>query len=370
MGAGLIAPLLPVYAHDFGAGGFQIGLIFGSFSLTRSFFVPYFGKLSDRKEKRTIITVGLFLYFSLSVTYVMTSGIASLIVLRLGQGFASAMILPVAQAYVGLITPARHEGRIMGLFNLSIYGGLSLGPLLGGLVKDWVDIQASFLFMGGLTLFGFIICWLFLPPEDRSINKNSFGGKQSISYLKLLRSHPLLYLFTYRACFTIAVGMVWTFLPLLAGTKIGLSSTKIGLLVMIHVLAAGIVQVPMGYLADRVSKRGMIIAGGILAIVSLLLLNPASTFGDLCFVNTLFGLAGGISSPSVMALGVIEGRQTNAMGAVMGLLALAHSLGMLIGPLLAGIVIDLFSMQAAFILGAFIVLIGLINILNSYRSCS
>ena len=34
MGVGLVAPLLPVYAHEMGAGGFQIGLIFGAFSLT------------------------------------------------------------------------------------------------------------------------------------------------------------------------------------------------------------------------------------------------------------------------------------------------------------------------------------------------
>ena len=51
MGAGLVAPLLPVYAHELGAGGLQIGLIFGAFSLTRTIFVPYFGKLSDRKGK-------------------------------------------------------------------------------------------------------------------------------------------------------------------------------------------------------------------------------------------------------------------------------------------------------------------------------
>ena len=35
-GMGLVVPLLPVYAHELGAGSFQIGLIFGAFSLTRS----------------------------------------------------------------------------------------------------------------------------------------------------------------------------------------------------------------------------------------------------------------------------------------------------------------------------------------------
>jgi len=50
LGVGLVVPLLPVYAHELGAGAFQVGLVFAAFSLTRSIFVPYFGKLSDKKK--------------------------------------------------------------------------------------------------------------------------------------------------------------------------------------------------------------------------------------------------------------------------------------------------------------------------------
>ena len=178
MGAGLVAPLLPVYAHELGAGAFQIGLVFGAFSLTRSIFVPYFGKLSDRKGKKSLLTAGLFIYFLLSLIYTTSKSVEALIALRLGQGFASAMILPVAQAYVGMITPAHKEGRIMGLFNISLYGGLSLGPLLGGVVTDWFNIQVSFLSMGVLTLFGFFLCLFFLPRETRSGIEASASSKK------------------------------------------------------------------------------------------------------------------------------------------------------------------------------------------------
>ena len=75
---------------------------------------------------------------------------------------------------------------------------------------------------------------------------------------------------------------------------------------------------------------------------------------ELALGNGLFGFAGGISFPAIMALGVIEGRREKAMGSVMGLLALGHSLGMLVGPLLAGILIDLFSFEIIFISGAVI----------------
>jgi len=122
----------------------------------------------------------------------------------------------------------------------------------------------------------------------------------------------------------------------------------------------------MGYLADRFSKKFMVTAGGILAIMAILYINTADSFRGLALGNGLLGFAGGISFPAIMALGVIEGRRTEAMGSVMGLLALGHSLGMLVGPLLAGILIDLFSFDTIFISGAIIMGAGTMIFLRNH----
>jgi len=358
MGAGLVAPLLPVYAHELGAGGLQIGLIFGAFSLTRTIFVPYFGKLSDRKGKRPLLTFGLFIYFLTSLLYTASKSVETLILLRLGQGFASAMILPVAQAYVGEITPRDKEGRIMGLFNVSLYGGLSAGPLMGGLVKDWFNIQASFLGMGALTFVGFMLCLIFLPTDTMTKKSGPSGSKSSVPYMKLIKIPSVFSLFAFRACFTTCIGIVWAFLPLLASTKMALSSSAIGTVVMINVLIAGLLQVPMGYLADRFSKKILTISGGILAILAVLHLDRAESLGGLILANGVLGLAGGVSFPAIMAVGVIEGRRTNAMGSIMGLLALGHSLGMLAGPVLGGALLDFFPFRIIFMFGAVVLIVG------------
>ncbi|MBN1276503.1 MAG: MFS transporter [Deltaproteobacteria bacterium] len=359
MGVGIVAPLLPIYAHELGAGAFQIGLIFSAFSLTRSIFVPYFGKLSDSKGKKVFLVSGLFAYFVVSVLFIFSKSIETLILLRLGQGFASAMILPVAHAYIGLITPENKEGQTMGLFNISIYAGLSAGPLLGGIIKDWFNIYVSFLSMAGLTLSGFFLCLVFLPPEKKS-DTNDHKFQNSVSYGKLIRNNVIFSLFAFRTCFTTCIGIIWTFLPILAGIKLDLSSSATGIIVMINVFFAGFLHAPMGYLADRINKKMLTIAGGIIAAAAILYMNIASTFFELLLANAFIGLAGGISLPAVMAMGVIEGRRSKAMGSVMGLLALGHSLGMLAGPLLAGISIDLFSFSTMFFMGAAVLIIGTI----------
>jgi MFS family permease len=147
-------------------------------------------------------------------------------------------------------------------------------------------------------------------------------------------------------------------LPFLASTRLGLSSSAIGVVVMINVLVAGLFQAPMGFLADRFSKRLLVAAGGVLGVFSILYLNTAVSFGGLLFGNALLGVAGGVSFPAIMALGVIEGRSAGGMGSIMGLLAMAHSLGMLLGPLLAGVLIDLISLGSIFVFGAIVMTTG------------
>ena len=368
LGVGIVVPLLPVYAHELGAGAFQIGLIFGAFSLTRTIFVPYFGKLSDIKGKKPLLTLGLFLYFLVSLLYLISSNVHTLILIRLGQGFASAMIFPVAQAYVGMITPKHKEGFIMGLFNISLYGGLSFGPIVGGVVKDLLNIQFSFLTMGAFTLLGFALCLLLLPSEKDVAGKGATRRKKPVRYLRLIKEPSVFSLFIFRFCFTAGIGFIWAFLPLLASTRLHLSSSSIGFVVMISVLVSGVFQVPMGFLADRISKKFLITLGGILGAASLYLVQAASTFGELFLASGLFGLAGGIAFPALMALGVIEGRRLEAMGSIMGLLAMAHSLGMLIGPLLAGLIIDLSSFSMVFIMGTLILVTGSFIFITMHRA--
>ena len=144
-GVGVVVPLLPIYAHDLGASGLYIGMIFGSFSLSRTFFLPYFGRLSDKKGRKPYILAGLFAYFIISIGFIFSKNVESLIIIRFIHGIASAMIMPVVQAYVGDITPRGQEGFVMGLFNLAMFSGLSLGPLIGGVINDHFNLQYTFI---------------------------------------------------------------------------------------------------------------------------------------------------------------------------------------------------------------------------------
>ncbi len=288
-GVGIVVPLLPVYARDFGASGFYIGMIFGIFSIARTAFIPLFGRASDRRGRKPFIVGGMLGYAIISMAYVAVSDFPALMAIRFFQGVASAMMMPVLQAYVGDITPEGREGFTMGYFNLATFAGLSLGPLLGGVISDSWSIDAAFVMMGLLALFGFVACALLLPPTQSESALRR--GTPPTAWRRLARDPILRGLFTFRLAYTAGIGVIWGFLPIYADQRFNPGAAAIGLLIMSGVMASGLFQVPMGYLADRTNKSRMVVVGGILAGAALLGFTWADSFTTMLLGSLFSGMA-------------------------------------------------------------------------------
>jgi MFS transporter, DHA1 family, multidrug resistance protein len=366
-GVGIVVPLLPIYAHNLGASGLYIGLIFGAFSISRTFFLPYFGRQSDKKGRKPFIVAGLFAYTVVSLAFILSNSVESLIAFRFIQGIASAMIMPAVQAYVGDITPTGREGFTMGLFNMSMFMGLSIGPLIGGVIRDRFSLDTSFAAMGILTFLGFMLSFFLLPPTktERVVNR----GIAPLAWRWVLQDKEMAGLFLFRLAYAACIGVIWSFLPVLADLEFSLSSSAIGILVTIGVFTSGLLHVPMGFMADRVNRKMMVVTGGLIITYAIFSFDWADTFGDLLLASILFGLGGGISMPALMALAVLKGGETDGMGSVMGLLAMAHSLGMLAGSLLAGLMMDVSRLRNAFPTGAVMMIfsLGMFMVLTHHK---
>lgn len=357
-GVGIVVPLLPVYAHDLGASGLYIGLVFGAFSLSRTLFLPYFGRLSDKKGRKPIISIGLLAYTIVSVAFLFSITVENIILIRFIQGIASAMIMPVSQAYVGDITPRGKEGLVMGIFNMSMFFGLSFGPLIGGFIKDSFSLNTAFISMGVLSFMAFLTSLIFLPPTHTE--KALSSHKTLIPWKNLINDKVLAGLFIFRFAYTATIGIIWAFLPVLAGIEFSLSGFSTGILVTLGVLIGGILHTPMGFVADKFNKRILVTTGGIFIVFSMYFYGKAESFNALLLSSVLFGIGGGFSMPALMALAVYKGKETDAMGSVMAIITTAHSFGMLTGSMAAGLIMDMSRLREAFYSGSVIMALGMI----------
>jgi MFS family permease len=257
------------------------------------------------------------------------------------------MILPVAQAYIGEITPLNREGSMMGLLNISLYAGLSAGPLIGGIVNDLFSIEISFISMGILCLMGFLVSLIFLPPRNTEHIRSP--EKKSFPYRTLLKDRNIVGFFTFRLTHALCIGAFWTFTPLIAHTEFNLSGLEIGTVITMSVLVSALLMAPMGILADSLDRRYLIVTGGAAITISMFFISQLQSTWQLYAASLLIGIGGGISMPAILAMSVTMGKNKSAMGFIMAILTMGHSLGMLIGPVISGLLMDLVDFRTAFL---------------------
>lgn len=356
MGIGFIIPLLPVFSEQLGAGGLWIGLIFGINPATRTLFMPIFGRMADTRGKKIFLVTGLSGYTVVALSMAAATQAWQLFALRALHGALAAMVMPVARAYVGVLTPEGREGRIMGLFNLSFFLGFALGPMAGGLLADVAGLRVPFLAMGSLSALSLAIVSLLVPEQ---VGDGTGGTAARPPFFQTLRQPVILGLFSGRAFNAMGRGVTVSLLPLFASGFLALSQSQIGILISVQALFASSLQPLTGWLADRYNRKHMAALGFILSPLALLLLPQAQSFQHLLFLGLLVGLSPGIFVPSSTAIAVVEGR-TQGMGATMGVIEMAMSIGMATGAVAGGAVAQVLGLVPAFYVAAGFTMPGLL----------
>jgi len=353
LGVGIISPLLPLYAENMGATGIWIGMIFAGFSISRTIIAPFVGRLSDRRGRKLFIGIGLLSSSIISLGYIWAMSAPQLTLVRLIHGVASGMIMPIAQAYIGDISPEGEEGKWMGYFNAAFFTGFGVGPLMGGVLTDHFGMSVAFSTMGGLNLLAFLIVTPLLPE----IKPKKMASRPYASYKEMSTSGAIKGLFSFQTAFSFGRGTFASFLPIFAAIYVGLSPTLVGILLAVNILLMAFLQIYGGNIADRFDRRVLVIIGGLANLTYLALIPVAGNFWQLLGICALGGVAGAISIPALSALTVEEGRRFG-MGSAMAMFAMAFGIGMAVGPLLSGVIADYVSINSVFYFGAFAGLIG------------
>lgn len=349
LGIGIIVPVMPVFAASLGAGGLALGFIIAAFSLTRGFCQPVVGKLSDRWGRKGFILGGLLIHALVGLLMPEAGSVESMLVVRALHGVGSAMIVPVAMAYVGDLAPVGQEGRYLGMLNIAIFAGIGSGPLIGGVFTDLWGMAAAFYVMAGLSALALLLVFflLHIPPGLQAAAQAAAREGLFRALSRMLASRRTAAILLARYATMIIMVPTMAFLPLLMDKLFQASGVQIGLVIAARTLINAVLQTPCGRLADRGDKLRLLRLGCLVSSSAMCLIPLAGNFWLLLTLFVILGSGEALIWPTLGALATEEGR-VYGQGTMMGVFNLAMSAGVFSGALAAGLATDYLGLYWTF----------------------
>ena len=338
----LLVPLLPRYATELHLGQFQVGVLFGSYSVALLAATFPVARICDRYGRRAPMLVGLVGLAFTTLAFAYSRSLWVLILARSLQGVAGAATWLPGMALVADHWPREARGKALGIAFAGANLGLLLGPPLAGFLDQNYGPKAPFLVGIGLVVLD-ALGRIFLLKDAPAVPEEPLPWKTLLGN---------------RVVRTFAGAMVlgsafWTLLdsalPLDLARRFGLGARDIGLLFAAMAVAHTVSSPLMGALSDRLGRARVLRLG--LGSAVLLLPLPALLPGPWSVGLAMMGLGFNASlllspcSPAVADELERVGSQSFASG--FGILNLAYSVGMVLGPFAGGALIQVFGFPVA-----------------------
>ena len=155
---GATLPVLPRYVKDeLGGGDIEVGIVTGAFAITGLACRPLAGHFADRRGRKLVVVCGALSTAVAGLLYFVPAGVGGLIFARLFLGAGEGMVYTAGSAWVVDLSPADRRARLIGLYGLAIWGGLTLGPPIGELILHAAGYEAVWAFAAAAPLAGAVI---------------------------------------------------------------------------------------------------------------------------------------------------------------------------------------------------------------------
>ncbi|MFQ5380147.1 MAG: MFS transporter [Dehalococcoidia bacterium] len=361
LGISMVSPLLPVYAKDLGATGIWIGLTFSIFAVTQTIFGPFAGRISDRYGRKPFIVGGLLFYFVAALGYLTAQSFYQVMAFRALSGVGTSLIFSVSRAYIGEMVPSGHEGRWFGVFATADIIGFGTGPILAGVIRQVFSFDSVFVAMAALLFASAGIVQVLLPKEpDSSLRGQGAAADATpdVGLVAALKDRLALAVTLMMGFTSLSFGATFSFLAVRLENDLGVIPALVGVAFAVENIASGIAQPFMGRVADRLDRRLVVSVGFAITATMLFLLGLANSLVMVIVLLALMGVGQAVSWVTSSALQVVAGRRVG-MGTVLGLGSGSGGIGILIGSVVGGLIVDISDIRAAFFFGGIVMALGL-----------
>jgi MFS family permease len=336
---GSVLPVLPRYVRGpIGAGDIAVGIVVGCYAITGLLLRPVAGRLADRWGRKPTVLLGTVLIAASGFLILPELGLAGLIFARLVVGVGEGALYTAGSAWIVDMAPVARRGRVLGLYGLAVWGGLSVGPLIGQLLLDSSGYRAVWIFAGALPLVGTAIATLVRDPFKPHPHAEP---------------HPLIAPEAVRPGLAVGLAAVG-YATVAAFIVLMLDARDIGHGAAVFAAFAAMIVVARliaGGLPDRFGPARVAIGAALVEGAGLLAMALAGSLPVALAGGMAMGAAFSLLNPALMLIAVGQVSE-GARGAAMGTYTAFFDAGIGVGAPLAGLAAALTSYEGAFVFAA------------------
>ncbi|MBP1738830.1 MAG: putative transport protein [Deltaproteobacteria bacterium] len=382
---------LPAIAKEFKIDAVILTWIPTAYLLASAVCLVPFGRLADLYGRKKIFGIGIIAFTLSSLLCAVAASVLQLILFRILQGIGSAMIFATGLAILTSVFPPHERGKVLGISVAAVYTGLSMGPVLGGLLtqyftwrsvflanlpfgiaililvlwrlkEEWAEAKGEAFDLTGSIIYGIglagFICGLSLLPSMESLGLLIFGTAALCAFVKwemrtkspvfpvnLFKANRVFALSSLAAFINYSATFAITFLLSLYLQHIkGLTPRDAGLILIFQPVVMAACSPVAGWLSDKIEPRVVATAGMLLTtmgLVPFIFLNQGSSIPFLLTGLVILGIGFGLfSSPNTNA--IMSSVDKRFYGLASGAVGTMRLLGMMISMGMATVVFALF----------------------------
>lgn len=371
VGFAFVLPFMPFYIREIGVTDEKLvpiwaGILGAATSLTMTIFSPIWGWLSDRHGRKLMVERAMFAGGVITIAMGMIGNVYHLLVLRLIMGAFTGTI-SASISLVASVLPGPKLGFGLGLMQVAVFAGMSLGPWAGGVIADIVGYRLTFIAGGVILLMGGFL--VLIGAKEKFVRPSAVSLKQSGSMGALFVLPGFISLMAVFFFFNFSINIPIPILPLFI-EKVGNLKTQVasttGLLFAVAGATASLSAVAIGHLSDRLGHRQVLIVNLFITGLMWAAHALARNVQQLLIIRIFFGFAAGGNLPAMNALvGKLTAKET--YGKSYGLMASMTSLGMTLGPLAGGIMASHMGFRWPFVLVSLLLSLVVIPLILSMK---
>jgi predicted MFS family arabinose efflux permease len=348
-------PLVPLLSSELGASTAEIGLIVASFSFLPLLLAIQLGRWIDKIGSKKPLFLGTFVGSLALLLPTFFNSIAGIVSSQIIAGIAQTLFAVSAQSVVGNTKDALTREKNVAVFTIGVAMGSLFGPLVGGVLSDWVGYSLAFSFLGVVGLISSPLVFLLQKDEveDRVSGKSS---AQKRNIFELLNIPNLRKAFLISALVLIAKDLYIAYFPLLA-KGYGLSSTTIGTLIAINAGSGIIIRSVMPKLIESFGRNNVILASVFCSGIAFALIPVTDSILILSLISFILGVGLGIGQPLSIST-TIHSLPKDRVGEGLGLRISFNRLTQVTAPVFFGTMAGFIGIGGIFIMCGFLIVIG------------